>query len=1078
MASSQRIADRFVINDLEKDLLGRGGMADVYRAADTQTGEPVAIKVLRPQPVALDPDILERFVREGQALRQLNHPNIVGMVAAVEQEGQHYLVMEYVGGGSLKDLLDAQGPLPGMRVVELALDLADALARAHRLGIIHRDLKPSNVLLAEDGTPRLSDFGIAHVADSPGLTDTGILIGTVDYLSPEACQGEPLDEQTDLWALGLLLYEMLTGERPFRGATLAAKLTSIVTQPLPDLSRLVPGIPYALVNLICRMLEKDRRRRIASVRLVGAELEAIWKGREITAPTQVAPAERRLGESLPPSDRRRHNLPTQATPFIGREGETAEVRQRLLHPETRLLTLTGPGGTGKTRLGLQAAAKLVNEFADGVFFVSLAPISDPALVAAAIAQALGLRDVGQSPRAVLKDYLREKHLLLLLDNFEHVAEAAPVVSDLLAAAPLLKLLVTSRAVLNVYGEHVCPVPPMALPDPEHLPPLEQLSRCEAVRLFAERTLAVRPDFALTDGNAAAVANICRRVDGLPLAIELAAARGKVLSPQALLARLERRLPLLTGGARDTTGRQQTLRNSLAWSYDLLGESEKTLFQRLAVFVGGCSLEAAERVCRVDGDLPMSVLDGLASLIDNSLLRQDEIGGEPYFTMLETIREYALEQLEASGEWQQARQRHAECFAEMAERAGPELKTPRQMQWLTRLEAAHPNFRAALGWTLDHAPETALRLAGALGPFWSMRNYVDEGLGWLRRVLANDQSAWPAGRARALAEAGGLTWLSGDPAAGRQLLEEGIALYRTLGDSGKQGLADALSTLGITCVFQGDLDAAESASEESVALFRTLEDRAGLALALATLAKTGIGRRDAAAVRAQHEESIALFREVGDKWGLAIPLVNLAILLHLQGEDERAALHAEESVALLAEVGDQGQLAIALVVLAQVRHSLGELAEARARYDEAMDAYRKMGIKSGMAAVLYNSGNVTLAQGDYARAARLFRSSLEICLEENRQVGIARCLSGLAGVAIFQGNATAGVRLLGKAEAMREAALAEATPTERATLDRTVAAARAQLDESAFARTSDEGRSMALEQAVELGLSDWAAVTQE
>ncbi len=462
MSTRQIITDRFEIGDLEKDLLGRGGMGEVYRATDTQTGELVAVKALNPEIVAHDPGLLERFAREGQALRRLNHPNIVRMVAAVEEEGRHYLVIEYVGGSSLADVLATQGRLPSGRAIEIALDLADALTRAHRLGIIHRDLKPANVLLAQDGTPRLADFGIAHIQDCSHLTQTGVLVGTVDYLSPEICQGEPPNELSDIWAFGVTLFQMLTAKLPFDGKNMTAKITDILTQPVPDLTKLAPNTPDTLVDLIYRMLEKDSHRRIPSVRLVGAELEAIWKGRQVailhptpadsrfTSPTSAAQPHhtaiggvfepltdreleilRLIDEGLsnrdiaqrlvvtletvkwynkqiygklgvhtrtqavarareaglfdvrsktpaPPAIAPKHNLPTQVTSFVGREPEMAEISHLLA--TARLLTLTGPPGTGKTRLALEVAAQTLDRFKDGTFLVDLAPIADPQLL--------------------------------------------------------------------------------------------------------------------------------------------------------------------------------------------------------------------------------------------------------------------------------------------------------------------------------------------------------------------------------------------------------------------------------------------------------------------------------------------------------------------------------------------------------------------------------------------------------------------------------------------------------------------------------------------------------------------------
>src|SRR6266576_2396220 len=418
-------------------------------------------------------------------------------------------------------------------------------------------------------------------------------------------------------------------------------------------------------------------------------------------------------------DNYRHNLPAQLTPLIGREQEVTAVDTLLRHPEVRLLTLMGPGGVGKTRLGLEIAAELLDDYPDGVCFVSLAPISDPHLVVPTIAQALGIKEAGEQPVAnLLQASLQDKRLLLLLDNFEQVAAAAPGLADLLAGCPQLKILVTSRALLHIRGEHEFPVPPLALPDLTHLPGSESLLQYAAVALFLHCAQAASPDFQVTPANTRTIAEICVRLDGLPLAIELAAARSKLLPPQALLTRLGHRLQVLTSGARDAPVRQQTLRNTLAWSYDLLAVEEQRLFRRLSVFAGGCTLEAVEGLSTALGELPADVLDGVASLMDKSLLRQvEQEGQEPRLLMLETIREYGLEVLASAGEMESTRQAHAAYYLRLSEDAELELGGPQQGAWLERLEREHDNLRAALQWSLvqgeaQRSMEMPLRLGGA------------------------------------------------------------------------------------------------------------------------------------------------------------------------------------------------------------------------------------------------------------------------------------------------------------------------------------------------------------------------------
>ena len=428
-------------------------------------------------------------------------------------------------------------------------------------------------------------------------------------------------------------------------------------------------------------------------------------------------------------DIRRNNLPAQPTPLIGRERELDDVLALMRSPDVRMLTFTGPGGTGKTRLGLQAAAELMDEFEDGVFFVALAAIADPTLVAPAIARTLGLTESGNQPlEERLKSYLRDRQTLLVLDNFEHILESAPLLDALLSAASELRVLATSRTALKLYGEHEYLVPPLSLPDPQSILSLESLTQYEAIRLFVDRARAIRPDFSLTEENAPAVVEICARLDGLPLVLELAAARIKLLPPQAMLSRLGDRLKLLTGGARNLPERQRTLRNAIAWSYEMLDEGEKTLFARLAVFSGGSTLEGIEAVCDPQGDLPVEALEGVSSLLDKSLLRQEEgQGAEPRLMMLETIREFASQRLEESGEAEQLRKSHADYCIALAEEAEAGLQGSEQESWLERLDPEHDNMRSALAWAMEQGmTELGLFLAGALRPFWYARGYLDEG----------------------------------------------------------------------------------------------------------------------------------------------------------------------------------------------------------------------------------------------------------------------------------------------------------------------------------------------------------------
>ncbi|MFQ5796796.1 MAG: BTAD domain-containing putative transcriptional regulator, partial [Candidatus Bipolaricaulia bacterium] len=626
-----------------------------------------------------------------------------------------------------------------------------------------------------------------------------------------------------------------------------------------------------------------------------------------------------------------NNLPIPLTRFIGREKELAVVQERLLDEDVHLLTLTGVGGSGKTRLGLKVAADLIDHFEDGAYFVDLSPLRDPELVISAIAQTLSVKEFGDRPLIdILKRFLRGKQMLLLLDNFEPVVAAAPQVAELLATSPRLKLLVTSREPCHVSGEHVLQVPP--------------LIQSEAVQLFIERALAVNPDFAVTDENASTIAEICIRLDGLPLAIELAAARITLLSPQALLKRLGNRLKLLTGGGRDLPARQQTLRATIDWSYDLLDASERTLFRRLSVFVGGGTLEAVEAVCVKTGDLELEVdvLAGLASLMDKNLLQQKEqADGEPRFRMLETIREYGLERLETSGEAEATRHTYADYYLALAEEAEPELHGgPEQEMWLDRLEMEHDNLRAALEW-LEQSEEVEeeLRLAGALWWFWFIHGYLSEGPERLEGALAEAEGSDVSAtvRAKALHGAGVLTLFQGDLGRAAELLEEGLALFREL--ENKRGSAYSLRELGHVAAKQGDYGRAATLSEESLALSREIGDKWDAAYSLIGLGHVARHQGDLGRVTELCKESLTLFRELEDKPGIADSLRELGVTAAVQSDYGRAVALFKEALALYREVGYKPGSTESLEGLAGVAGANGQ-PERAARLFGAAEALRE------------------------------------------------------------------------------------------------------------------------------------------
>jgi predicted ATPase/class 3 adenylate cyclase len=656
-----------------------------------------------------------------------------------------------------------------------------------------------------------------------------------------------------------------------------------------------------------------------------------------------------LSPELPPSfpplktlDARINNLPAQPTPLVGRERELGEACDLLRGGGARLLTLTGPGGIGKTRLGLQVAAELLDELEDGAFFVALAPITDPPLVASAIAESLGVVEAADQPlEEGLKGYLRGKELLLVLDNFEQVLGAAPLVGGLLSTCPKLKVLATSRSVLRVYGEQEFAVPPLELPDHKRLPPIERLTQYEAVRLFIERAKAARADFSVTDESAPAVAEICVRLDGLPLAIELAAARVKLLTPGAMLERLGSRLKLLRGGARDLPERQRTLRSTIEWSHALLEEGDRVLFARLAVFAGGRTLGAIEAICDARGDLPVDALEGVSSLLDKSLLRQEEgPEGEPRFAMLETIHEYARERLEASGEAEEVRGLHAGYFLALAEEAEPELSGAEQLACLERLEAEHDNFRAALAWSLEEKPETALRLVGALARFWEMRSYFSEGSGWLEASLRKSDSADAATRAKLSSEAGTFAWHRGDYDRAIALHGEALELYRELGD--ERGVAFALICLGAQELERGDYERAKPLFEEALALSRKTGDKRTVGYALHNLGEVARFRGEYERAKRRGMEALAVFREMDDEWCVARTLSWLGKATVYNSDDSEAAGFLREGLALNREIGNWEWVAYSLENFAAVAGTKAQGARAAKLWGAAEDLREDIG----------------------------------------------------------------------------------------------------------------------------------------
>jgi len=836
-------------------------------------------------------------------------------------------------------------------------------------------------------------------------------------MSPEQASGGSSDARSDQFSLGLLLYEMVTGERAFQRATAAETLVAIIREQAAPIGVRNPDVPAPLCWAIERCLAKEPDSRYKVTRDLARELATI--------------RDHMMERPQKPLEVRSTNLPIQRTGFVGRKNEELYVKELLLREDMRLVTITGSGGIGKTRLAVQVANSVVEHFPGGTHFIALHTLSDPALVPSAILQALGIKEAGeQSAREKLKEILRDLSsgsMLLVLDNFEHLVAGASVVTELLATSASLKILVTSRAALHLYGEQEFPVPPLALPNARALPPVDALSQYSAIALFVQRAVASKPDFELTGENAPAVVEICTRLDGLPLAIELAAARIKVLSPASMTKRLASRLKLLTGGSRDLPQRQQTLRAAVDWSHDLLSAAEQKLFRRLSVFVGGCNRESAEAVCDTKRDLDLDLLDGMASMVDKSLLQQiQHATGESRFAMLETIREYALEKLEASGEKAITKRAHAAYCLVLAEEDVAEENDTAGTDWLYRLAAEHDNFRAALEWLIEaQDAEWGLRLGCGLFRFWETSEYLFEGRDALTRLLKMPGAAGATtGRARACFAAGALADEQGDYAAGDTLIRESLEIARRLDD--KEAVAVYLNALAINARSRGELALAQSLLEECLTNWRQTENQEAVARSLS----------------------------------------NLGNIVQMQGDYSRATTIYDECRSIFEGLGDSIGAAWSMNSQGDVFRDQGLYPAAAALYGQCLQLFRELGDPWGIAGTLADLGSLATKEGAYDSASSFYRESIVIFRQLDHKRGIARLIECFACLSAAQHQSEHSLQLAGTAAALRQSIGAPLTPAEESKLEAAIEPAREELTENAGATAWLEGWAMPVETAVE------------
>ena len=925
--------------------LGRGGMAQVLAARDVRLGRPVAIKSL-PSHLSRDPQGIARLQREARALAKLSHPNIATIYSLeVTRGGTRLLILERVEGETLASRL-RRGPMPLQETLSISGQIASALEAAHERGVIHRDLKPANVMITPKGQVKVLDFGLAritvpetgedeNVAEDLEVTSAGTVLGTVGYMSPEQARGLPADKRTDVFAFGCVLYECLAGSRAFAGN--AERATAAILIREPDWAPISDETPPPIRDLLKRCLEKDRGKRLHDMSEARAVIEGVLGIWASHGPDATGGE----GASIPPGPGGRGvmtNLPGPLTSFVGRTRELGEAAAFL--ESGRLLTFTGGGGSGKTRLAVHLGHHVLTAYTEGVWFVDLAAVVEPERVPNAVASALGLRErAGEWVVDTLAEHLAERAALLILDNCEHLLQPCNgLVQALLEHCPKIRVLATSREPLHVPGEQVFPVAPLGTrsnAQGSRKARGGEAEPSESARLFFDRAVAVKPDFDRGQPNLGLVEEICSRLEGLPLAVELAAARVRVLSVHEIRTRLRDQLRLLAGAGPSAPARHQTLAATIGWSYDLLAEEERRLFRSLSVFTGGWTLESARELMQDPGDA-FDALDRLSRLVDKSLvLAETGEGDQLRFRFLETVRQFAMGRLYDAGEAERMRGRHLEVFLAFAEEAAPKLYVREQAVWFNRLEAEHENLLAALWWCrkVDGGEGKALRLAASIWRFWFGRGHFELGRSLLATILAlpGAAGATPA-RVDALQGAGALAFHQNDFASG-------IASYR-----------------------------------ESLELARELGDERRMAFALGGLGNLYMGSGDYAAARSHYVEALALFRQAGDVRGAGLILSNLGRLTELEGDLETAHALFEEGMAVFREVGDIGSLALRLSSLGELSMRLGYRDRARDQLIECLHVMQELGEAHAAAYALERCAIWLEGVGDAAAATRLCGSA--------------------------------------------------------------------------------------------------------
>lgn len=1041
--------------------LGRGGMGLVYVGEDLRLGRQIALKIL-PQHLASDPTAFQRFKDEARLLAQMNHPNIATIHSLESEESVHFLTMELISGETLSARL-ASGPLLSGEWFVVSRQIASALEAAHANGIIHLDLKPANVMLTPDGIVKVLDFGLAM---APGReTDAGegmrtrartqeAVSGTPGYMSPEQAMGKSVDSRADVFAFGSVFYEMVTGSPTFVGSNLVEKMRATLTVE-PDLSVIPAEIPEGVRELIRRCLVKDPQRRLASITQAIEEIDRSLKtGRPDR--TRITP----------------NNLPISLSKFIGREQAKADAKALL--QQNVMLSVTGVGGGGKTRFALEVGRDLLPEFPDGVWQLQLAQLADASRVADELRSVLSVKEEpGRDPVDTLIDHLAHRSTLLLLDGCERFLEAtAALVNRLLSRCAKLRILNTSREPLGVNGEAIYQLPLLGVPRAgSRTLPVADLEAFEAIQFFVDRANAVKPGFKLGTDNAEAIVQICQRLDGIPLALELAAARIRVLAPADIARRLDDRFRLLTSTDRGVLPYHQTLRALIDWSHDHLAPAEQMVFRRLAVFAGGWTLEAAERICTGPDLDEWELLDHLSSLVEKSLVEMDSDAsqrtGRTRYRMLETIRAYARQRLEEANEVGPIRDAHRALFVTLAEEGEKKLIGLEQSTWLTRLAEDHDNFRVALDVEGANDDLTSrLQLAGALGRYWQMLGHWTEGRTIYKRLLDEAPPPETAGTASALNWAGNLSKSQSDYPSAKAYLERSLELHRRLADPA--GVARSVHNLGNVLKDLGDNEGARAMYLEGLTLQESLGNRASVALSYNGLGAISLQERDHASARSHFERSLAIRRELGIPGAIADSLNNVGLIAVADGRLEDAVVHYEESLSIYRDLGSRAGVAAAL-------HNLGGLAKKRqqpdravAYYQESLSIHRELGDRRGTATTVHGLAHLHFALGNLELARPLFLESATILSSIGDRPTLRPVLQDWAALIVSLRQPRRAARLLGLADTLRPASSPEgaSVPSSDAAL-----LAREQLGESLYQQQFEAGRSMTISEAIALAGSD-------